>query len=220
MRCLKAERNPGHLTDATTEDCILMSLVENIARRRHSPLELVGDIGRLADHYDTNEIASKLGLPPAYVKTVRYLLKNGEEQLIKALERKAISPTLALEIAKADTPQLQAALLQVYTGENCTINQVAKIRKLFEQRRRGAKRVIEKKVTPADLVRAYRQETDRQKLVAKKADLAHMRLLFIMNALKTLLNERMFVSLLREQELDKLPLPLLRRLSAASARVT
>lgn len=195
-----------------------MSLVENIARRCHSPLELVSDIGRLAKRYDKNEIAAKLGVERSYVNTVCYLLKHGEKPLIKALERKAVSPTLALQIGRANTPRLQASLLKVCKTERRTSHEVAKIRRLFEQRRRESDKVTEKVgyITPAGLVRAYRQETDRQKLVARKADFAQVRLLFIVNALKTLLNERMFISLLREEGLEKIPLPILRRFSAAS----
>jgi ParB family chromosome partitioning protein len=214
---LKAKEIPAVLVEATAEDCILMSLVENIARRRHSPVELVGDIGRLARHSDPQEVAAKLGVSEAYVNTVCYLLRHGEDRLIKALERKTVLPTLALEIARARTPQLQAALLELHTRDGHTTHEVAKIRKLFGESRRRANRVTEQEVTPAGLVRAYRRETDRQKLVARKAALANMRLLFIESALRTLLNERMFITLLREEGLDRVPLPLLRRLSAARA---
>lgn len=219
---LKAAEIPAIVTNLTTEDCILLSLVENIARRRHSPVELVGDIGRLAERYDASEVAAKLGMPLAYVKAVCHLLENAEEELIKALERRAITPTMAIEIARADTPQLQAALLELYKGEKRTINEIAKIRRLFqqrslEQRRRGASKPAEREVTAAGLIRAYRRETDRQKAVAQKAELAQMRLLFIVNALRSLLKERMFASLLREEQLDKLPLPLLRQLALGPA---
>lgn len=217
---LKANEIPAVVTDATTEECILCSLVENLARRRHSPVELVDDIGRLARQYDTAEIATKLGVSPAYVRAIRYLLQKGEQPIIKALERKAISPTLALEIARADTPELQAALLKLYTTEKHTVHQVARIRRLLEQRRRGSERGAESAVTPAALVRAYRQESDRRKVIRQRAELAQIRVLFIVSSLKELLKERMFVALLREEGLDKLPLPVLRRLSAASPEAT
>jgi ParB family chromosome partitioning protein len=211
---LKAREIPAFVTDLSTEDCILASLVENIARRRQSPIELVGDIGRLARQYSTDEIAEKLGVLPGYVKSVCHLLKNAEEHLIRALERKAITPSLALEIARADTPQQQAALLKLYSDGKHTINEIAKMRKLMAARRRAKCAPADQDVTPAALVRIYRQETDRQTVVARKADLTHMRLTFIVTALKTLLGQRMFVKLLREERLDRLPSPLLRRISA------
>jgi len=213
---LKASEIPAILVDATTEECILMSLVENIARRRHTPVELVSDIKRLSKEYTVNEIAAKLGVTRSYVKIICYLLDHGEEQVIMSLERHAITPTLALEIARADTPQLQAALLKVCEQEPRSAHEMAKLRQLFERRRRTLTKSDEMadRITPADLVRAYRLETTRQKVVGRKADLTHMRLLFIVNAMKSLLKERMFVTLLREEGLERIPMPLLRRLSA------
>lgn len=206
---------PAILTDASVEDCILMSLVENIARRRHSPVELVSEIGRLAKNYSTSEIATKLDLSPDYVRSITYLHKHGEERLVSAVERGIIPPTLAVEIAKAKSPKLQGALLETYIGKHHTSRQIAKIRKLVEQRHRSAMKtkIGQEQLTSAALVRAYRQETSRQQLVGRKANLTRGRLLFIVNTLKALLNERMFASLLREAELDKIPLPILRRIA-------
>lgn len=213
---LKESEIPAIMVDATTEECILMSLVENIARRKHTPVELVGDIRRLSREYNESEIAAKLGVSGSYVKAICYLLEHGEEHVIRSLEQRAITPTLALEIARAETPALQTALLETCERGPRSVNQIAKLRRLFERRRRSLTKSDGKpdQITPADLVRAYRLETSRQKVVGRKADLTHMRLLFIASALKSLLKERMFVSLLREEGLERISLPLLRRISA------
>ncbi|MGY3605888.1 MULTISPECIES: ParB/RepB/Spo0J family partition protein [unclassified Bradyrhizobium] len=210
---------PAIVVDVSTEDCILMSLVENIARRRHWPVELVGEIGRLARHYATSEIAAKLDLEPERIRAIVYLLKHGEERLISAVERGVVPPTLALEIARAKSPKLQGLLLEAHIKEQHTSRQIAMMRRIVEQRHRNAARInaSDNQIDPVALVRAYRRETDRQKLVARKAELTQARLLFIVNALRTLLSQRMFTSLLREEGLDKLPLPILRRISASRA---
>jgi hypothetical protein len=54
--------------------------------------------------------------------------------------------------------------------------------------------------------------------MTKKAELAQARLHFIVNALGALLRERMFVTLLRAERLDKLPLPILRRIPHGKAQ--
>src|SRR5450631_2211498 len=41
---------PAIVIEATEEDCYLMSLVENLARRQHSPLELIREIEVLRAH--------------------------------------------------------------------------------------------------------------------------------------------------------------------------
>jgi ParB family transcriptional regulator, chromosome partitioning protein len=213
---------PALLIKAAVEDCILMGLVENIARRRHSPMELLRDIGRLAKHYRTSEIASKLDLAPERVRAIVFLLKRGEERLLSAVERGIVPPTLAIEIAKAKSPKLQGALLEAHVGERHTTTQIAKMRKLVEQRQRSSvkNQTGEEKINSRDLVRAYRRETDREQLLRRKADLANARLTVLIGALKTLLSERMFASILRAEGLDQLPLPVLQRLSGAERRLS
>jgi hypothetical protein len=76
-----------------------------------------------------------------------------------------------------------------------SITSLTRIR--FSVRTRAKDQFAGEEISSAALVRAYRQEIGRQQLIARKADLAQARLVFIVNALKTLLNERMFASLHR-----------------------
>jgi ParB family chromosome partitioning protein len=69
-------------------------------------------------------------------------------------------------------------------------------------------------VTADALIRAYRKETERQKLLVKKASLAQSRLLFVVNALRRLLNDEHFVTLLRAEAMHTLPGPLAERIGA------
>jgi ParB family chromosome partitioning protein len=207
---------PAILVDASTEECILMSLVENIARRRKSPVELIRDIGRLARQYSTADIAAKLDLSQEFVRAMIYLLKKGEAGLISAVERGIVPPTLGVEMAKAKSPKVQGALLEAFIGERHTSNQIGKMRKLVERRHRKSIKAqfADEKIDGRALVRAFRQETGRQQIIARKADLALARLLVLINALKVLMSERMFMTALRDQGIDQPPLPILRRMSA------
>jgi ParB family chromosome partitioning protein len=65
------------------------------------------------------------------------------------------------------------------------------------------------------LVRAYRQEADRQKLFVKKARLTENQLLFIVSAFKKLFQDENFLTLLRAEGLDTLPAYLSERLPAS-----
>jgi ParB family chromosome partitioning protein len=211
---------PAILVDASAEDCILMSLVENIARRRHSPVELVGDIGRLAKTLTAPDIAAILGVTTDFAKAITYLIRHGESRLISAVERGIVAPSLAVEIARAKTPQLQAALLETCLEGKHNSRQIQKMRKLVEQRHRNGVKAqfAGEKINASVLVRAYRQESERQQIVARQADLTLARLSFLINALRALMAERLFTSLLRDAGLDRMPLPVLRRVSAGSAQ--
>ena len=53
FKILEQTEIPAIVIDASREDCFLMSLVENLARRHHTSLELMRDIGTLAERgYD------------------------------------------------------------------------------------------------------------------------------------------------------------------------
>ena len=102
-------------------------------------------------------------------------------------------------------------------------NQVLAIRRIIEQRRTSGKAGLSgsrgpragRPVTADALVRAYRRETDRQKLLVKKASLAQSRLLFVVNGLRQLLDDDHFVTLLRAESMHTLPRPLAERLGRA-----
>jgi ParB family transcriptional regulator, chromosome partitioning protein len=81
---------PALVVEVSQEDCFVMSLVENLARRQQSPLELVHAIGVLAARgYSHAEIAKKVDFSVEYVAAICVLLERGEEKLISALETKS-----------------------------------------------------------------------------------------------------------------------------------
>jgi len=69
-----------------------------------------------------------------------------------------------------------------------------------------------RRVTADALVRAYRKETERQRILVKKASIAQGRLLFVVNALRRLFADEHFVTLLRAERLVTLPTPIAERL--------
>jgi ParB family chromosome partitioning protein len=205
---------PAIVIDAAEEDCFVMSLVENLARRQHTPLELVRAIGLLRDRgYSHPEIAAKVDFSTEYVAAICYLLENGEEKLINAVERGVIPHSIAMEIARAKDGDVQRALAQAYEEKAIPGKQVLAIRQIVEQRNHSGKGIHHrsltstpsKTVTSEALIRAYQKETERQRQLVKRASLAGSRLLFVSNALKRLLTDDHFLTLLRAEGLDTLP---------------
>jgi ParB family chromosome partitioning protein len=60
-------------------------------------------------------------------------------------------------------------------------------------------------VTSASLIRSYQREVERQKLIVKKSDFTQQRLMFVIGALRALLSNENFTTLLRAEKLDTLP---------------
>ncbi len=212
---------PAVVLEASEEDCFVMSLVENLARRHHSPLELMREIGALRKRgYSTTEIAAKTDFSDEYVNAICYLLDHGEERLLAGIERGVIPTSVAMEIARAKDTDIQEALAEAYEKRALPGNQVLAIRRIIELRGVLGKGMShgtrspkpKKRVTADSLVRAYRKETDRQKLLVKRASVSQNRLLFVVNGLRRLFADEHFVTLLRAEGLLTLPRPLAERL--------
>jgi ParB family chromosome partitioning protein len=212
---------PAIVVDASEDDCFVMSLVENLARRQHTPLELVRAIGTLRERgYSLSDIAEKVDFSHEYVGAICYLLENGEEKLINAVERGVIPHTIAMEIARAKDGEVQQALARAYEEKAIPGNQVLAIRQIIEQRNnsgkglhsRNSRQRPSKPVTSEALIRAYQRETERQRLLVKRASLTQNRLMFIASAMKRLLADDHFVALLRAEGLNTLPTALAERI--------
>ena len=213
---------PAIVKSASREDCFLMSLVENIARRQHRPLELLREINSLKSRgYSTAEIAKKIDVAKSYVTGVVHLLRKGEERLLYAVEKGRIPLSVAMQIADADEEGLQRALCQAYEDKTLRGRKLLTVRRIIELRKsngkstnQGAHRRTERLASSEALVRAYRQEADRQKLLVKKHQITQTRLLFVVSALKKLFSDENFLTLLRAEGLDTLPAYLAERIHA------
>lgn len=211
---------PALVVAASDEDAYIMSLVENIARRKYRPLEILASIRQLAERgYSPSEIGRKTALSASYVSGILNLLNCGEERLLMAVEKGTVPLNTALDIVGAgeDDVAVQTAMQDAYESGSLRGNKLTKVRRIIERRRtlgpsasRRAKR-SRTDVTSSSLVRAYEKEVERKKLILRKAELAQKRLLFVTSALRQLLANEHFVNLLRAEQLDQMPLYLAER---------
>jgi len=210
---LGQETIPAVIISVSKEECYLMSLVENLARRQHVNLELVREIGNLKGRgYKITEIAQKTDLTPDYVRGIIRLLERGEERLITAVETGYIPISWAVEISAAKDEDTQLALLSAYESKKLRGRDLIKVRRLIEQRRmrgkslRGGLRISNNSnLTANALVRTYRHEVERQTLLIKRAKLCEVRLVFIVSALKQVFADENFVNLLKAESINSLP---------------
>jgi ParB family chromosome partitioning protein len=203
---------PAVVINVSREECYLMSLVENLARRQHVNIELVREIRTLKDRgYKNTEIAQKTDLTTEYVRGIIRLLERGEERLIAAVEKGYIPISLAVDISAAQDEDAQRALLSAYESKKLRGRELIKVRRLIEQRKtrgksmRGGLKANNSKLTANVLVRTYRQEVERQTALIKRAKLCDARLIFIVSALRVLFEDDNFVNLLRAESIDSLP---------------
>jgi ParB family chromosome partitioning protein len=226
FQALGESKIPAIILELTEEDCLVRSLVENVARPLHRGIDLMREVGALRKRgYSDAEIAEKIGVTPSWVGMIVGLLEKGEERLISAVDSGLIPLTLAVTIARSDDAGIQQALADAYADGKIRGRNVELVRRLLERRdrrggigpRRFGRSHVSKRPTPEQLVQVFRREADRQRLIAKKADFVQRRLMFIVQALKELRHDRTFGSLLRSEQLDTMPRALDVRLSGGTS---
>lgn len=211
---LGQESIPAVIVEADEHECLVMSLVENIARRQHPAIELMKEIGALHERgYSESQIAKKLGVTATWVGMLLGLLERGEERLVAAVERGIVPISMAVTISRSDDAGVQQALTEAYMQGIVKGRKLSLLKKTLEQRAlRGkgepAPGVVKKGVRKFDadrLRRIYQQEVGKQQLLMKKADFTQKRLLFVIQAMQSLLRNSEFVGLLRSEGVASIP---------------
>jgi ParB family transcriptional regulator, chromosome partitioning protein len=217
---------PAIVIKATLNECFIMSLVENLARRHHTPMELIRSIAACRERGNTaSQIATMTGFSYDYIAAICFLLDHGEHRLLVAVERGAVPHTIAMEIARAKDGDVQAALLEAFADKKLPGNQVVTVRRIIEQRRLLGKDLVQlpgreakqKPVSADVLVRSYKKQADRQRSLVRKADVAQRRLMFLATALRRLHADEHFANLLRAEGLPTMPRQLAERVRSAGA---
>lgn len=215
---------PAMVIDASEEQALIMSLVENVARRKHKPLELLQGVEILRGQgYDSKEIAAKIGHKVDYINGVVKLLEHGEERLVSAVEAGHIPITLAIDVALSPQDE-QKAIQEAYENKQLSGQKLMAARRLLETRRRYGKEMYGQKkyrpqarnaeVSAREVLKAYKREVERKRLLARKADVVNTRLLFLVEAMRCLMQEDHFTTLLRAEGLETMPAQLAGLLSA------
>jgi ParB family chromosome partitioning protein len=215
---------PAVVIEASESECLVMSLVENIARRVQRPIDVMNEIGALRKRgYSEAEISRKIGITSGWVSMIVTLLERGEERLLSAVETGLIPISLAMEISRAESEEAQNLLLEAYETGKLRGKKLASVRRLLDLRMRGRSKSITagkfgrkgstRKLTASDLMQVYHREAEKQRLLVKKSDFTQTRLLFIVEAIKDLLTDDGFLTLLRAEGLETMPRALAMRIA-------
>jgi ParB family chromosome partitioning protein len=204
---------PALVVDASKDDLLIMSLVENMARRHPSPGDLIIEIERLKQAGYTNvAIGLKLDIADSMVGGLLSLRNAGEERLLSEAVKGSIPLGVAIDISKTESPEAQRELLLAYEGGKLNQASIRVVRRLLMQRRTRGKgqhahdTQLRKPQTTADgLVKAFKRETQRQRSLVRKAKICDAHLMFITTAFRRLTIDEDFTNLLRAERLDTMP---------------
>ena len=170
---------PAIVYDADSEDLLLMSLIENLARRRYRANDLAKEIKEMKERGDdVAAIAEKTGLDAGYVRGILRLVNSGEDRLLQAVDAGHVPMSVAVIIASSDDQAIQKALTDAYENKTLRGKALLRAKQLVEGRRRRRGRRRGGTGGPADaangkgangsglsytkLMKAYEAETARQ----------------------------------------------------------
>lgn len=217
---LGATEIPAFVRRISRTDGLIASIVENIARRRVRALDQIRMIQWMHQNGNSiEEIARKTGLVEKYLHGILKLLDQGEERILDAVLQGRLPITIAVQIAGVDDDAAQRLLVEAYERKAMKQASLSTFRRLLEQRKSFGKgygndaRMRARRRTTADgLILAYKQETQRQKLMVRKARTCESRLLSLAAAFRALFADENFTTLLRAEDLDTLPKFLVERM--------
>ncbi len=202
---------PAIIIDANEEDSLIMSLVENIARKNYQPYELFKNVKKLHDSgYTPAEISEKTGLVREYMYQIIKLLDRGEERLLNAVENNKVPLNVAIQIIDTPDNEMQRLLQEAYEQKLIKGNKISQIQKIIEIRKRSGKNIrsgsrTHKPLSPADLSKIYEQEINKKMLLIRKADKVESTLIFLIESFKKLLSDPNFKNLLKAEGLENIP---------------
>jgi len=212
FRALGQTGIPAVVVEADGEDCLVMGLVENVARRQHQALDLLHDIdGMRRRGHSEADIARKTGLSLEYVRGVLRLLTKGETRLLQAVDSGQMPVSVAVAIADAEEADTQRVLQEAYERKLLRGQSLLTAKRLVERRKRRGKQPTARERPRARplsvdaLLRTYQQDVDKKRSIVRRAEATRARLVFVVEALRTLYAEEAFATLLRAEGLYTLP---------------
>ncbi len=212
---------PALVVSADPDDCLVASLVENCARRKHGALDLLQDIRGMQQRGNRNsEIARKTGLSLEYVNGVSRLLEKGEQRLLRSVESGIIPLSVAVEIAEAEDHDVQSALSHAYERGLLRGRRLLAAKKLVETRQRRGKGLSNvdgrprRQMSADSLVKAYQEDTDRKRVMIRRTEATRNRLVFIVEAMRRLSRDERFLAIIEDEDLSTMPENIANRLAA------
>lgn len=220
FKALGQSEIPAVVINASSEDCLVMSLVENLARRQHHSLDLLRDIRRLKESgYSVTDIAAKTQLSTKYVHGVIRLLESKEHRLLRAVESGKIPISVAVDIAEADDVSVQSVLRRAYEDKVLRGGRLMAAKRLVEARlqhgkgRASSDEKSRKSLSVETLLKTYLNDVERKKILLRKATATQSEMLFLIQSLWALLSDENFITLLRAEGIANIPKTIADRLT-------
>jgi ParB family chromosome partitioning protein len=160
--------------------------------------------------YKAEEISKKLGLEKSHAYGIVQLLKQGEDVLLQAVDAGRIPIRIAIIISTGTNEEVQSALIDAYEKGDLRGEKLATARRIIAlrlARDRGPAQIsaTKKKLSAGVLIEEYEQHVQRQRSAVARLNAVTHRLMILSTAMKRLLQDENFVTLLRAETIQDIP---------------
>ncbi|HWN94111.1 MAG TPA: ParB/RepB/Spo0J family partition protein [Methylomirabilota bacterium] len=185
FRALGYTEIPAVIVEISKEDRLLRGLAENMARRNPAPIEMLKEIERLKKEGLTlHEISARIDVDTTTISGLLALKRAGEGRLLDSALHGRIPIGVAVEIARTEGIEMQRELLKACESKQLTQAALRTIRRVMDRRRligkqlgNGPRNPKEARTTAESLVNVFRRESQKQRLMVKKARICETKLL-------------------------------------------
>lgn len=205
------ENIPAIIRNVSKEDAHIMSLVENIARRNSSGLELLQSIKFLKSQgYTAETISDKTNLGKDYVRGILRLLEQGEEYLANSVEKGGIPLYQAILIASEDDAGVQKALTEACESGELTGKNLIRALKVIDRRKHYGKNIYPPQrkggsFSAKDVIAKYEKDIKERKRVLLKSEYIKDSLTYAITVLRQLLGDINFTNQLKAVGMHEIP---------------
>lgn len=206
---------PAIIKDVDEETAYIMSLAENIARRKPRSTELLEDVRNLKlSGLTDKEIGDRLGYTVSWVNNITMLLDKGEKKLLSAFEAGNIPLYLAVEISRSNDNDIQDVLTEACEKGDLKGKKLAIIKNILEQRKQGNKYSNnfgyvtsrkKNKITPDELLKLYQNNINEHKNVIARSDFTKENLRLTYEIMNDLLRNDDFVKVIKRENINSIP---------------
>ncbi|MBL5906126.1 ParB/RepB/Spo0J family partition protein [Serratia fonticola] len=212
---LKQSSIPAIVKDVDDETGYIMSLVENIARRKPRATEQLEEVRALKKKgLSDSQIGDRLGYSANWVNSITLLLDKGERRLLSAVESGHLPLYLAVEIARSSDSEIQGLLIEAFNEGKLKGRQISIVRSILDRREVGNKgssnkiytsNKNQKKMTSEELLDVYQSNVKDHKQIFAKSEFAKNTLMLTNEIISQLLKSKSFVSLLSKEGINSIP---------------
>lgn len=206
---------PAEVVSCDRKTALLYSLVENIARVPPRTMWFAREVKRMHDEgWNLAKISKIVGKCETYVNDYIRLAEQGEERLIRGVERGLFPMTFALLVARSDNATIQHVLMDAFDKGIVTSGSLPTVRRIIEARVRNRKARDRERQPAGNYQGMYsvkQLKSDIARITKEKEAFVHEvsvkenRLIRLLQDLNALRQNDAFLAVLQTEQLEGMP---------------